>query len=540
LQIRFRVCRWLEREEFLEIIRWANYLGREAGCSVFTVNVGDRLIDNLEDIMERIKSIGGEVDPSDEAKIRQAIRDSYRVEVHPSPKGYLLKSRRLLADYLWEFRERGLVYYSREQRGFIVKPYAIIDVIDRLEAEGFTVEDATGLISGADRVDIEFVGELRRYQLEALESWVKNRYRGVVVLPTGAGKTIVALASMAKLRVPTLIVVYTKEQMFEWIEKILKFTNLRRSDIGLYYSDEKRIGRVTIATYQSAYRHISSFYDKFSLIVIDEAHHLPADKFRLIAEQVLAPYRLALSATPYRSDGRHEDLFRLVGGIVYSKTVQELASMGFIASFEIIPVLVNLSPSERLEFNRLKREYNVLAAGRRVEELVRAASSGDEKARRALQLLNRIRKMLAFNKSKIEEAKRIIEQELSRGSKIIVFTQYIDQAERIGKLVGAPVITGKTDKRRRQLILELFKAGRYRVLVFTTVGDEGIDVPDANVGIILSGTSSKRQFIQRLGRLLRPKEGKQSRLYYIAVRGTSEEATLRKLASEVGEELGYY
>jgi len=121
-----------------------------------------------------------------------------------------------------------------------------------------------------------------------------------------------------------------------------------------------------------------------------------------------------------------------------------------------------------------------------------------------------------------------------------VFTQYVDQAEQIGKIVGAPVITGKTDKRRRQFILELFKASRYRVLVFTTVGDEGIDVPDANVGIILSGTSSKRQFIQRLGRLLRPKEGKQSRLYYIAVRGTSEEAALRKLAAEIEEELGYY
>jgi len=192
----------------------------------------------------------------------------------------------------------------------------------------------------------------------------------------------------------------------------LKFTSLKRGDIGLYYSDEKRVGKVTISTYQSAYRHIGSLYDKFSLLIVDEAHHLPADKFRLIAEHILAPYRLALSATPYRSDGRHEDLFRLVGGIIYSKSLQELLGMGFIASFEIIPVLVDLPPRDKTEFNRLKREYNVLAAGRKVEELVKAAGVGDERAKKALQLLSRMRRLLALNKLKLEEAKRIYENEL--------------------------------------------------------------------------------------------------------------------------------
>jgi len=144
-----------------------------------------------------------------------------------------------------------------------------------------------------------------------------------------------------------------------------------------------------------------------------------------------------------------------------------------------------------------------------------------------------MRKLLAFSEAKISEAKRIVETELSQGSKIIVFTQYVEQAERVAKALGAPVITGRTDKRRRKLIFELFKSGRYRVIVLTTIGDEGIDVPDANVGVILSGTSSRRQFIQRLGRLLRPHGGKESRLYYVAIRGTAEEAVLRKLAEEV-------
>lgn len=530
VRVRFRVCRWLERDEFLEIVKWAEYMGRNGGCSIFRADVE---VKRLEEVIDRIESLGGEIVDDDKELVDRLIDEAHVVHVYKRNGYYVIKSIQFLADYLRVFREQGVVRYLRDERGYLVKPYALIDVLGRLEAEGLKIVDHTGLLRPEELLDVEVNVKLRSYQEEALQKWIDNRYRGVIALPTGAGKTIIALAAIGTLKMPALIVVYTKEQMFEWREKISNFMRLHGVNIGLFYGDEKRVGAITIATYQSAYRNVDMLADKFSLLIVDEAHHLPADKFRIIAERMMAPYRLGLSATPYREDGRHEELFKLVGGIVYYKSLQELMGMGFVASFEIIPVIVELTPRERLEFNKLRREYNSLARGRKVEELVKAAAAGDQQARRALQLLSRMRKLLAMSEVKLAEARRIIEAELSSGSKIIVFTQYVDQAEKIGRSVGAPVITGKTDKHRRKIILELFKKGRYRVLIFTTVGDEGIDVPDANVGIILSGTSSRRQFIQRLGRLLRPQPDKRAKLYYVAVKGTSEEAALRKLMEQV-------
>ncbi|WP_070807836.1 DEAD/DEAH box helicase [Pyrodictium occultum] len=506
----------------------ASYLGRRDGCSWFELTTDISNVDKLTDIIDTLKSYGAELDKDSRSVLEKLLEESSIVEIYASPKGFLLRSKRLLTDYLAVFRDKGVVRYSRALRGFVVKPYALLDVIERLRHEGFSIHDRTGLL-GTGSYPISFRGKLRDYQEEAVDTWIRNGYRGVIALPTGAGKTVVALAAMARLSVPTLIVVYTREQLVEWMDKIEKFTSLSKSSVGAFYSDEKSVKPVTIATYQSAFRNIGLLFDKFSLLVVDEAHHLPADKFRAIAESVLAPYRLGLSATPYREDGKHEELFRLVGGVVYERSIEDLMSAGYIASFEIIPVLVDLSRKELEEYKRLRKDYLVLARGRRVEELVKAASMGDESARKALQLLARIRRILALSKSKLEKARSIIEAEYMRGSKIIVFTQYVDQAQAVGKELGIPVVTGKTEKSKRKIIFELFKHNRLKALVLTTVGDEGIDIPDANVGVVLSGTASRRQFIQRLGRLLRPKPGKSAKLYYIAIRGTQEEATLRKL-----------
>ncbi|ABM81111.1 DEAD/DEAH box helicase [Hyperthermus butylicus] len=535
MKVRFRICKWLSREEFLEIVSFADYVGRNGGCSIFELSLTGRLdLDKLLDFLNSLDSFGAVFEDRDRNILEEFKKNINTVIIEAIEPGIVvLRSRRMLADFLHEYRSDGSVWYSRKHKGFVVKPYRLVDVVNRLRSEGFRIEDKTGILEPRERLRIEFVGKLREYQAEALEAWVENSYRGVIALPTGAGKTIVALAAIARLKLPTLIVVYTKEQVREWLEKIRKFLALPLGMVGAYYSDEKRLAAITVTTYQSAYQHIGLLYNRFGLLVVDEAHHLPADKFKLIAEKILAPYRLALSATPYREDGRHEELFRLVGGVIYEKSLQELAERGFVASFQVIPVLVNLEPDEKKKYEKLKNEYKVLSAGRKVEELVKAASAGDERAKKALQLLSQMRLLVALSRAKLAEAKRIVDSELAKGSKILVFTQYIEQAERVGKILGAPVITSKTDKARRALAFELFKRGRYRVLVLTTVGDEGIDVPDANVGLILSGTSSRRQFIQRLGRLLRPQPGKVSKLYYIAVRGTAEQAILKKIAEEV-------
>ena len=530
----YRVCRWLDDDDFKRLLSFSDYLGRRNGCSVFTIKYSMARSPRLQDYIEVVREVGGELDEESRREFERLIDEYGTVRVYASRQGFILRSRRMLSELLSRHRAMGRVRYSREAQGFIVKPYAVLDVVSELEAAGLRVKDETCLIRCEQRLPIEFHGELRSYQKEALDSWMSNGYRGVVALPTGSGKTVVALAAIASLKRPTLVVVYTREQLMEWVDKISRFLNIHPGMVGRLYSAEKKVSSITVATYQSALRNIDMLYDRFSLLVVDEAHHLPADKFRLIAERVLAPYRLALSATPYREDGRHEELFALMGGVVYEKGVQELEEKGFIASYTIIPRLVDLAPDEREKFREMRKRYLALARGRKVQELVKAVAAGDESARKALQLLNQMRRLLALSRSKIEETRAIIEGELSRGSKIIVFTQFVEQAEALGRSLGVPVVTGKTEQRRRRLIFNLFKSGSYRVLVLTTVGDEGIDIPDANVGIILSGTSSKRQFIQRLGRLLRPAKGKsQAKLYYVAVRGTQEEATLKKLLREL-------
>ncbi len=535
--IKLRVCRWLEKEEFNKIIEFATYIGREKGCSTFLVNADN--ISAMEKVLDLIDEIGAEIVGGSKNDIVNRLRESRIVEVHKHNNMYVLRSPIYLNDYLQVFKEKRVVWYSRFHRGFLVKPYAIIDVIARLESEGLRIIDRTGLIIANEKIgDLELSVPLRPYQEEALNEWIRHRYRGVIALPTGAGKTIIGLGALVKLSVPTLIVVYTKEQLSEWLDKIRRFVKGSTRLIGEFYSEKKIIKPITITTYQSAFRNINLLKDKFSLMIIDEVHHLPADKFRVIAEGILAPYRLGLSATPYREDGKHEELFSLVGGIVYSRTLADLISAGFIAPFNIIPVVVPLEEKLRTKYKELRKRFFALAKGREIRELVQAAAFGEESAKQALQIMNEIRRILLSSEKKFDSVKEIVERELKNNSKIIIFTQYVSQAKKLGEKLGAPVVTSKTNKNTRNLIFNLFKNNRYRVLILTTLGDEGIDIPDANVGIIVSGTSSTRQFIQRLGRLLRPAEGKTSRLYYVALKDTQEERTMKKVLSKAQEYLG--
>ena len=530
--IEFKVCKWLDDTEFRDLLRFADYKGRDGGCSFFVFSPTKYKRNRLwkEYVVEALERVGAEFDEISRARLEAFFEEEQTVYIYAAKGlGYIIRSHVYLADILQEFREKGDVYYSKDHRGFIVKPYAIIDVIKKLKLSGLKVVDETNLITRRDVIDVELKITLRDYQEEAIEAWITHDGRGVIALPTGAGKTYIGIAAIAHLRLPTLIVVYTREQLHQWLEKLLKTTTLSRSSIGLYYSEEKRIAPITITTYQTAYRHVEVLSDKFSLLIVDEVHHLPADKFRLIALKLLAPYRMGLSATPYREDGRHEELFRLMGGIVYFKMLQELQDKGYIAPYRIIPVFVTLRPSEAIEYKRLRREYQKLASGRNVEELLRDSAAGDETAKKALSILNSMKKLVAHSEAKIEATKRIVEEELARGSKIIIFTQYLSQAEVVARKLGVPLLSGATPRDKRRLILDGFRRGYYRVIVMTTVGDEGIDVPDANVGIILSGSGSRRQFIQRLGRLLRPKPGKEAKLYEIIAKNTFEERHYRRL-----------
>ena len=529
------VRKWLGDEEFRELLEIADYLGRSpSGGSLFSINPS-KIIERGYD-EEYVGEVVRKASPGVSDKELEKIMGYVREKISGSlPKAILrsqgprlvIEPKGFLSNYIEDIR--GLLKYDRSNKVFITYPAYYVRVREHLVSRGVRVEDRTGF--SMDRylpIKPTISLKLRSYQEEAVSAWSSNNYRGIISLPTGSGKTVVGVAAVARKPVWVLVVAYTREQMLQWRDHFIRAGSIPPEYTGLYYSDEKRIAPITIATYQTAFRYIDKLYLYFPMVIIDEVHHLPADKFRAIALGMFSPYRLGLSATVVREDGRHEELFPLMGGVVYHKGPQELIEAGYLSPYRIEVIKVDLTREEKARFEELRKKYRELSRGMEFEELLKAAKSGDQRAAEALKVRSELRQLIHNARRKMEKVKEIVLREKEKGSKIIIFTQYIDQAEEIGKEIGAPVVTGETEKRVREKNFQLFRDGVERVLVLTTVGDEGIDIPDANVGIIVAGTGSKRQFIQRLGRLLRPKEGKEAILYEIVTRGTPEEFESRR------------
>ncbi|WFO75772.1 DEAD/DEAH box helicase [Desulfurococcaceae archaeon MEX13E-LK6-19] len=537
-QIILRARRWLDNTEFREILKIADYMGYQKGAgALFKINVKKILSNNytFEDIINIINEYDLEIKEGNLDYLREIIEEKTKItiDVESTSNDIIMKIPWNVWNILKEqLRGIGIRFYNKDQEAiyYTFKPYKLSTVIELVKGKGINIEDKTGITKEKTLAQkLEFRGELRPYQQEALEKWSENNYRGVIALPTGSGKTIIAIAGLAKVQRRTLIVTYTKEQMFQWREMIIKFTNIAPELVGLYYTEEKKLAPITITTYQSAFRNIEFMGRYFDLLIVDECHHLPAEKFKHIAMYSIAPFRMGLSATVVREDGKHTELFPLMGGIIYHKSAAELAQQGYLARYRVYTIKVGLSSKERKEYKELYKIYKTLAGGRSFQEILEAAKLGDTKAQQALRIHSRLRMLVANSENKILKAVEIAEKELKKGNKIIIFTQYVNQAKEISKRLGAYLLTGEIDTKERQRVLKEFKEKPSGVLVVTTVGDEGLDIPDANVGIIVSGTGSRRQFIQRLGRLLRPREGKnEAKLYEIVISGTADEFLARK------------
>lgn len=515
----FYIQRWLDEETFKKLLTFSRFVVRdpEKG-SVFVIDP-ERAKKNrlkLDDIKSLLEEIGVEVDEGELKELEKEL-PNYDVEFYLRGEKVIIKPHVYLMDLVKDYYEQGVLKYNKGEKVFETYPYYYNFLKTRFEENGLKVKE---LELKVKEVNINFRGELREYQKEALDVWLEKG-SGVIALPTGAGKTVIGIGAIAYVKRSALVVTFTKEQMMQWRDSILRFTDVEKSMVGLYYSGEKNIKPITITTYHTAYRHMGELADKFDVLVIDEAHHLPADKFKVIALSSFASRRMALSATPVREDGKHEELFKLMGGLIYFKTPQELIQKGFLAPYEIIQVKVELTPQEKLEYNKLLNKFRSLAKGRKVSQLLELVKKGDEDAIEAIKVYNELKKLINLAKKKVEKVKEIVEKE--KGNKILIFTQYVEQAEEIANSLKAFLITGKMSKSERERVLSVFKGIKSGVLVLTTVGDEGLDIPDANVGIIVTGTGSRRQFIQRLGRLLRPSNGKKARLYELVTKGTAEE-----------------
>jgi len=368
---------------------------------------------------------------------------------------------------------------------------------------------------------------MRAYQKRALNAWDRAGRRGVIVLPTGAGKTVIGIKAIELVNQPTVVVVPTLDLLEQWRERVQQALG---TEVGAYGGGESTTRAVTVCTYDSAYLRAAELGNRFRLIVFDESHHLPAESFRQIAEMFTAPYRMGLTATYEREDMLHLELPRLIGGVVYRLNPEDLAGK-YLSDYAIERVNVQLTEEEKVEYDRNYGAFTSYLEKNRVwlrspldfqRFIMRTAS--DPEARRALLARNRAM-MIAFNsQAKIDKLEEILRS--NPDDRILIFTQHNDLVYRISRRFLLPFITHTTNKEERHEVLKGFREGRFRAIATSKVLDEGIDVPEASIGVIVSGTGSSREFIQRLGRLLRKSEGKgRARLIELVSSGTSETRT---------------
>jgi DNA excision repair protein ERCC-3 len=379
---------------------------------------------------------------------------------------------------------------------------------------GWPAEDHAGYVDGeAHAIELNEDGwTLRPYQRDAVEGfWAGGS--GVVVLPCGAGKTIVGAAAMARAQATTLILVTNTVSARQWKAELLARTNLTEDEIGEYSGARKEIRPVTIATYQvmttkrkGVFPHLEVFDTRdWGLIIYDEVHLLPAPIFRFTAD-IQSRRRLGLTATLIREDGREGDVFTLIGPKRYDAPWKEVEAQGWIAPAECVEVRVTLPDSERLVY-----------ATAEPDDRYRLAATTGEKTRLVEQLIKR-----------------------HADEQVLVIGQYLDQLAEIAEHVGAPTITGETGVKERERLFEAFRQGEERVLVVSKVANFSVDLPEASVAIQVSGSfGSRQEEAQRLGRLLRPKaDGRRARFYTVVSRDTVD-ADFAQNRQRVLAEQGY-
>jgi DNA excision repair protein ERCC-3 len=364
---------------------------------------------------------------------------------------------------------------------------------------GWPAEDMAGYVDGEHHAIalVEDGWSLRPYQRDAADGfWAGGS--GVVVLPCGAGKTIVGAAAMARAQATTLILVTNTVAARQWKHELLKRTTLTEDEIGEYSGARKQIRPVTIATYQvmttrrkGVYAHLELFDERdWGLIMYDEVHLLPAPIFRFTAD-IQSRRRLGLTATLVREDGHEGDVFSLIGPKRYDAPWKDIEAQGYIAPADCVEVRVTLTDHERLAY-----------ATAEPEERYRLCSTTASKARVVERLV-----------------------QLHAGSPTLVIGQYIDQLDDLGERLDVPVVKGETTVRERERLFEAFRAGEVGTLVVSKVANFSIDLPEASVAIQVSGSfGSRQEEAQRLGRILRPKaDGHAARFYAVVARDTVDQ-----------------
>jgi DNA excision repair protein ERCC-3 len=423
-----------------------------------------------------------------------------RLEKHPTHGLVLTASDRAVLEEVLRARKMQAMFGPRVDADSVaVHPSERGTLKQALLKLGWPAEDLAGYVDGeAHAISLVEDGwDLRGYQRDAAESFWHGG-SGVVVLPCGAGKTIVGAAAMAHASATTLILVTNTVSAHQWKQELLKRTSLTEEEIGEYTGTKKQIRPVTIATYQvmttrrkGVYTHLELFDARdWGLVLYDEVHLLPAPIFRMTAD-LQTRRRLGLTATLVREDGREGDVFSLIGPKRYDAPWKEMEAQGWIAPADCVEVRVTLTDSERLAYATAEQEDRY--------------------------------RFCATTPTKSSVVQALVERH--RGEQTLVIGQYIDQLDELGERLDAPVIKGETKIKERERLFDAFRSGEVSVLIVSKVANFSIDLPEAAVAVQVSGTfGSRQEEAQRLGRVLRPKaSGKGARFYSVVARDTLDQ-----------------
>ena len=387
------------------------------------------------------------------------------------------------------------------------------EIVGRLHKSGVAYQD---LARQYERIELPLAAPLAPFphQQASLDAWVAGGCTGIVELPTGAGKTLLAVLAIQHVGRPTLIVVPTIDLMLQWQQVLQKWFDRPIGMLGGGTHDRREL---TVTTYDSAAAQTEFHGNRFGLLICDECHHLPAPAYRFIAAGSIAPYRLGLTATLDRTDGGEAIAMELLGPVRFRASIDELEG-SYLAPYEIHTIEVALSEEEQLRYDECRAIY---VDALRSSGVSLNHPSGwahfiahcyrTEEGRVAFQAYRDQRRIAFTAQSKVETLWRVLARH--RNDHILVFTEDNDTVYRLSRLLMLPVITHQTKPAERVELLRGFACGDLPVLLTSKVLNEGVDVPDANVGVILSGNGSVREHVQRLGRILRKREGKRATLY---------------------------
>lgn len=366
----------------------------------------------------------------------------------------------------------------------------------------------------------------RQHQTDALNAWLKKGSKGVVVLPTGAGKTILAVLAITNINRPTLIHVPTIDLMHQWYHVLSKYFSVPIGLLGGGYND---LQTITVSTYDSAVLTVPFKGNKFGFLIFDECHHLPSEQMQYSAIFSLAPFRLGLTATPETSESREKLMYEICGEFCFQIHIHELAG-NTLSNYEIITKEVELTEQEKEEYSHARKIYTTFLKENNIgfgnsnksfawNQFIRVAhqTSLGKEAFKAYLLQKKISQS---SQNKINVVWNIICKHAQE--RILIFTQDNETAYNIGRKFFLPVLTHHTKVKEREHFLNAFRTGEYRILVTSKVLNEGVDVPEASIAIVFSGSGTVREHVQRLGRILRAKEGKKAILYELISANTGE------------------